>query len=41
MLSNVVAGALPESVTGLGLKVGVGEVVRAGDVVSLGVMVAL
>lgn len=41
MLSSVVAGALPERVTVVGLKVGVVEVVRAGDVVSLGVMVAL
>lgn len=41
MLSNVVAWPLPESVTVVGLKVGVVAVVSAGDVVSLGVMVAL
>ena len=41
MLSVVVAGALPESVTVVGLKVGVVAVTIPGEVVWLGVMVAL
>jgi hypothetical protein len=41
MLSVVVAGELPESVTVVGLKVGVVAVTIEGDMVSLGVIVAL
>lgn len=41
MLKVVVCCPLPESVTVVGLKVGAAEVTNAGDVVSLGVMVAL
>jgi hypothetical protein len=41
MLSIVVAEALPESVTGVGLKRGVVAVTIEGDVVWLGVMLAL
>jgi hypothetical protein len=41
MLSIVLAEALPESVMEVGLKMGVVAVTIAGDVVWLGVMVAL